>query len=361
MKHNFNPGPSALPECVRAQASSALACPGGGISVLEISHRSEQYRTIHDEALARFRSLYAVPEEFAIVLLQGGASLQFSMLPMNLLRAGRSADYVETGVWSAKALTEAKVGGHECRIAGSSRDQGFDHIPGQGDLDLDDAAEYLHLTTNNTIYGTQFSTLPDAGGVPIVADMSSDLLSRPIFWAEAGIGAAYGGAQKNAGVAGLTIVVIHKDLLSRERDSTPLMLRYSTHVEADSLYNTPPTFNVYVFGLVLKWVEAQGGLEAIDSRNRAKAAILYDVIDNSQGFYRGPAREGSRSSMNITFNLPTVADECSFLEEASRANMVGLAGPRSIGGVRVSAYNAMPVESCEALAELMAEFARRHG
>ncbi len=361
MEHNFNPGPSILPECVREEAAAVMACPSGDISILEMSHRGAQYRAVHDEALARCRSLYAVPEEFAILLLQGGASLQFAMVPQNLHRPGRSADHLETGAWSAKALAEARVSGNACRIAASSRDQGFDHIPAQPELDLDDHAEYLHLTTNNTIYGTQFSRLPETGGVPIVADMSSDLLSRPVSWTDAGIGLAYGGAQKNAGVAGLTIVIIRQDLLSRERSSTPAILRYSTHVEANSLYNTPPSFSVYVFGLVLKWLEAQGGLEVIDRRNRAKAKILYDVIDNSEGFYRGHARVADRSSMNITFNLGTTEDESHFLEEAANAGMVGLAGHRTIGGVRASVYNAMPVDSCQVLAELMVDFARRHG
>ncbi len=360
-KYNFNPGPSILPECVRAEVAASLACPSGDISILEVSHRGGQYRAIHDEALARCRSLYAVPEEFAILLLQGGASLQFAMVPQNLLRPGRSADYLETGAWSARALAEARAGGTSCRIAASSRDQGFDHIPEQGEFDLDDGAEYLHLTTNNTIYGTQFPELPEAGGVPIVADMSSDLLSRPVSWIDAGIGLAYGGAQKNAGVAGLTIVIIRRDLLSRECSSTPVVLRYSTHLDANSLYNTPPVFSVYVFGLVLKWLETQGGLETIDRQNQVKAKILYDAIDNSEGFYRGHARVSSRSLMNITFNLGSTEDTSRLLEEAANAGMVGLAGHRSIGGVRASVYNALPIESCQALAELMVDFARRHG
>lgn len=360
-QYNFNPGPSILPECVRAETAASLARPAGGISILEVSHRSTQYRAFHEEAMARCRSLYAVPENFAILLLQGGASLQFAMVPQNLLRPGRSADYLETGSWSAKALAEARVGGNVCRVAASSRDQGFNHIPEQGELDLDEGAEYLHLTTNNTIYGTQFPELPDAGGVPIVADMSSDLLSRPVSWTEAGIGLAYGGAQKNAGVAGLTIVIIRRDLLSRERSSTPAILRYSTHLDANSLYNTPPTFSVYVFGLVLKWLEIQGGLEAIARQNQVKAKILYDAIDNSAGFYRGHARVNCRSSMNVTFTLATAADESRFLEEAANAGMVGLAGHRSIGGVRASVYNALPIESCQALSQLMVDFAQRQG
>ena len=360
-EHNFNPGPSILPACVRAEAAAALAGPIGEISILEMSHRSATYGAIHEEARARCRSIYAVPDDFAILFLQGGASLQFAMLPQNLLRPGRSADYVETGVWSAKAIAEAKAAGNVCRIAASSRDQDFCYVPAQAELDLDVQAEYLHLTTNNTIYGTQFAALPDADGVPIVADMSSDLLSRPVPWEEAGVGAAYGGAQKNAGVAGLTVVIIRTDLLGRERESTPAILRYSTHVEADSLYNTPPAFSVYVFSLVLRWLENQGGLEGIDEGNRAKAKIIYDVIDASQDFYRGHARPDSRSSMNITFSLATAADESRFLEAAEGAGMVGLAGHRSIGGVRASVYNAMPVDSCQALADLMVEFARKRG
>ena len=361
MEHNFNPGPSILPVCVRAEAAASLASSAGDISIVEMSHRGDKYSAIHEEALARCRSVYAVPDDFAILFLQGGASLQFAMLPQNLLRPGRCADYLETGSWSVKAITEAKTAGHACRIAGSSHGEGFRHVPTQAELDLDAQAEYLHLTSNNTIYGTQFADLPNAHGVPIVADLSSDLLSRPIAWEQAGIGAAYGGAQKNAGVAGLTVVIIRRDLLSREQDSTPAILRYSTHVAANSLYNTPPTFSVYVFNLVLGWLESQGGLQAVDERNRAKAKILYDVIDSSDGFYRGHAREDSRSVMNITFNLATAAGESSFLREAQNAGMVGLSGHRSIGGVRASVYNAMPIDSCQVLADLMVEFARSHG
>lgn len=358
---NFNPGPSLLPACVREAAAASLMHPPDDVSVLEMSHRGAAYSAIHDEALERCRSLYSVPDEFAILLLQGGASLQFAMLPENLLRPGHSADYIETGSWSEKAIAAAAAGGRSCRVAASSRDESFSYIPSPDGLDLDPEAEYVHLTTNNTIHGTQFASLPDCAGVPIAADMSSDLLSRPVSWGAAGIGVAYGGAQKNAGVAGLTIVVIRRDLLSRERKTTPAMLRYSTHVEANSLYNTPPTFAIHVFNLVLGWLEDQGGLQEVEIRNRAKAKILYDAIDGSQGFFRGHARADSRSSMNVTFNLATPEDESRFIAEARAAGMIGLGGHRSIGGVRASIYNAMPAEGCRALADLMLDFARRSG
>ena len=361
MTYNFNPGPAILPECVRTAAAAALAHPADGISVLEMSHRGKAFSAIHEDTLERCRSLFAVPEEFSILLLQGGASLQFAMIPENLLRPGHSADYIETGSWSTKAFEAAGAGGRSCRLAASSGDQGFSYIPVSDQLDVDPRAEYVHLTTNNTIYGTQFAALPDCGGVPVVADMSSDLLSRPVSWDADGIGVAYGGAQKNAGVAGLTVVILRRDLLSREREETPAVLRYSTHVEANSLYNTPPTFSIFVFGLVLTWLEDQGGLLQVAEHNRAKAQILYDAIDDSSGFYRGHAREDCRSAMNITFNLATPEDEKRFIAAAAEAGMVGLSGHRSIGGVRASVYNAMPAAGCRALAELMVEFARRHG
>jgi len=359
LAYNFAAGPAVLPRSVRDEAAARLGNAEDGLSILEISHRGKAFGAVHDEALDSCRRLYAVPDDMDIIFVQGGASLQFAMVTENLLRQGRSADYILTGSWSKKALAEATRLGREARVAGSSEADGFRHIPPQDQLELDAGAEYLHLTTNNTICGTQYGQLPETGEVPIVADMSSDLLSRPMDWA--GIGLAYGGAQKNAGIAGLTVVIVRRDLLERESDATPAIMRYSTHTESNSLYNTPPVFAIYILGLVLRWIDAQGGLEAMARLNREKAELVYGVIDELDGFYAGHARRESRSLMNATLNLPTEELEGRFCKEAESAGMVGLKGHRSVGGVRASMYNAMPRAGCQALGEFMREFARRHG
>ena len=353
---NFSAGPAALPEPVLDRAREGLPVFGQtGMSVMEMSHRSAAYTEIHEGALALVRSLLGVPDGFEVLFLQGGATLQFSMVPMNLLAPDRSADYVLTGSWSKKAFVEAKKHGR-ARVAGSTEDADgvFRRIPSPAELGLDPAASYLHLTTNNTIFGTQWPELPDADA-PLVADMSSDILSRPIPWEKFGL--AYAGAQKNLGPAGVTLVVVRRDLLARIPDDLPTMLDYRPHVEQGSRYNTPPTWSIYVTGLALEWVREQGGVEAMQRRSRERARLLYDLLDAGD-FYRGTAEPESRSLMNVTFRLPSEQLEQRFLAAAAERELIGLKGHRSIGGIRASLYNAMPMAGVERLAELMEEFQR---
>lgn len=361
MVYNFNPGPAVVPAAaLREAAANLVDYRGQGMSIVEMSHRSPAYEQIHQEAIDRCLRLYGLGSEYTVLLLQGGASLQFAMVPMNLLPAGRSADYISTGHWSQKAVEEVGLLGKTCRVAGSSEAADFSYIPAAEELELDPAAAYLHLTTNNTIYGTQFQTLPRSGGVPIVADMSSDLLSRPLPWSE--VGMAYGGAQKNAGIAGLTVVIVRRDLLENAQVAgVPTVMRYGTHAKTNSLYNTPPVFAIYMFGLVLQWIESAGGLGGIHTRNQHKAGLVYAAIDDSQGFYRGHARRDSRSQMNLTFRLADPGLEAAFCTEAEAAGLVGLKGHRSVGGVRASLYNALDEAACVALAAFMGDFARRRG
>lgn len=362
MVYNFNPGPAVVPPVVLREAAENLVdFRGQGLSIVEMSHRGKAYEGVHQEAIDGCLRLYGLGAEFTVLLLQGGASLQFAMVPMNLLPAGRSADYISTGQWSRKAIEEVEILGRRCRVAGSSEGENFTFIPSQDQLTLDPEAEYLHLTTNNTIYGTQYQTLPRSDGVPIVADMSSDLLSRPLPWGQ--IGLAYAGAQKNAGIAGLTVVIARRELLERGGAGTgvPTVMRYSTHVKTNSLYNTPPVFAVYLFSLVLRWIEAEGGLEGMARRNAHKASLMYQAIDQSGGFYQGHARPDSRSAMNLTFKLVNRALEGLFCAQAEAAGLIGLKGYRSVGGVRASLYNAMDEEGCRVLAQFMGDFASRHG
>ena len=360
MVYNFSPGPALLPPEVRRQAAAQLAdFSASGNSIVEMSHRSGSYEEIHREAAELCRRLYAVPDHFHILLLQGGASTQFGMVPFNLIRDGFSADYLHTGYWSAKAIEEARILGKRHRIAAGSSERNFSYIPSRRELDLDSKAEYLHITTNNTVYGTQYPSLPDSGDVCLVADMSSDILSRPLAWEKVGL--VYAGAQKNAGVAGLTLVILREDLLQRERPSIPSMMRYSTHVKSHSLYNTPPTFAVYVFNLVLHWIEGLGGLESMEKRNRGKAELIYRTMDAQSHFYRGHAEPAWRSQMNVTFTLRERSLEPVFLRRAEEAGLRHLRGHRVLGGIRASIYNAMCRDGCEALAGFMADFARRHG
>ena len=347
------------PTVLQEAAENLVDFHGEGMSIVEMSHRGKVYDRVHRRALDHCRRLYGVPEDFEILFLQGGASTQFAMVPLNLLRPGRSADYINTGGWSKKAIAELGILGKDWRLAGSGEVGNFRQIPPFAGLQFDGEAEYVHLTSNNTLYGTQFATFPDTKGVPLVADMSSDLLSRPLDWQ--GVGLVYGGAQKNAGVAGLTLVIVRRDLVGRAPAQVPTMLRYSTYADSDSLYNTPPVFSIYAFSLVLQWIENQGGLVAIENHNRGKAALVYEAIDGSAGFYRGHACRDSRSLMNITFNLADAELERRFCAEAEAAGFSGLKGHRSVGGVRASVYNAMPREGCEALAAFMGDFAAQHG
>ncbi len=355
---NFSAGPAVLPLEVLEEAQRDLVdYQGAGLSVMEMSHRSPHYDAIHTDAIASLRSLMGIGDDHAVLFLQGGASLQFSMVPMNLMHPAGKADYILTGTWSKKALKEASKEGR-ARIAGSSEETGFDRIPEASELDLDGEADYLHFTTNNTIVGTQWPSEPDAGDVPLVADMSSDILSRPIDVGRYGL--IYAGAQKNLGPAGVTLVIVRKDLLARAPESLPTMLTYRIHADKNSLYNTPPCWSIYVVGLACQWLERRGGLEAMAQRNAAKAAKLYDLIDGSD-FYRGTVQIASRSPMNIPFRLPSEELESRFLEASVEAGMTNLKGHRSVGGIRASIYNAMPAEGVDRLAELMWEFERAHG
>jgi phosphoserine aminotransferase len=358
--HNFGAGPATLPLPVLEQVQDELLdYDGTGMSVMELSHRSAAFGAVIEEAEADLRALLDLSAEHAVLFLQGGASLQFAMVPANLRPAGASADYVMTGNWSRAALKEAAKSGN-ARTVGSTESTGFDRIPAQGELDLDPEAAYVHFTSNNTIYGTQWSSEPEPpSGVPLVGDASSDALSRPIDIGRYGV--LYAGAQKNLGPAGIAVVVLRKDLLERTPGGLPALLDYRLMAEKRSLYNTPPTFAVYVVGRVLKWLRGLGGLAEIGKRNEAKARLLYDAIDGSGGFYRGHAQLASRSRMNVTFRLPNGDLEKTFVKEAGAADLAGLKGHRSVGGLRASIYNACPIESVRALVEFMADFQRRRG
>lgn len=350
---NFNAGPSALPlEVLQAAQEQLVNFNGTGMSIMELSHRSKDFEQVHNEAIERLRKIYAVPDNYDIIFLQGGASLQFSMIPMNFLQQDGQADYILTGVWSEKALEEAKLFGAPV-VTASTKDNHYKHIPALDELNLNDAAAYVHITTNNTIYGTQWREFPITAA-PLIADMSSDILSTPIDISKFGL--IYAGAQKNLGPSGVTVVIIRKDLLEKANTNIPTMLKYTTFTKNNSLYNTPPTFGIYMLGEVLKWVEQQGGLEKVAEHNQAKAKLIYDAIDNSNGFYVGHAEKDSRSLMNITFRLADEELEKQFLAEAKAAGFVGLNGHRSVGGCRASTYNAVPYETCKALADFMVAF-----
>lgn len=358
--HNFSAGPGVLPLPVLEQAQAELLnWRGVGVSVLEMSHRSSAFETIIGEAEADLRALYGLSDDYAVLFLQGGATLQFAMQAMNLRPAGQSADYILTGAWSKAAFKEAEKLG-PTRAAFNGEASAFTYFPAQSELNLDLQAAYLHFCSNETIHGVQCKAEPvPPPGVPLVCDASSDFLSRPLNVSAYGL--IYAGAQKNAGPAGVTLVIIRKDLLARTPDRLPILLDYKLMAENKSLYNTPPCFSIYLVGLVLKWVRGLGGLAAIAALNAAKAGLIYDVIDRSGGFYRGHARADSRSPMNVTFRLPDEALEAQFAKEATKAGLDGLKGHRSVGGLRASLYNALPRESAEALAQFMVEFQRRHG
>ncbi|MDI3328799.1 MAG: 3-phosphoserine/phosphohydroxythreonine transaminase [Alicyclobacillaceae bacterium] len=357
--YNFNAGPSALPLEVLEQAREELVdFRGTGMSILEMSHRSKVYEEVHNEAASLLRELLGVPDGYHILFLQGGASLQFSMVPMNFLSRGRAAGYVLTGNWAEKAWKEAQVLG-ETFVAASTKEEHYRRIPSLEEIRFGPDAAYLHITSNNTIFGTQWKEFPDTGEVPLIADMSSDILSRPVDVNQFAL--IYAGAQKNLGPAGVTVVIVREDLVERGPKDIPTMLQYRTHAKNNSLYNTPPVFAIYMMGLVLRWAKEQGGVAELERRNREKAQLIYEVIDRHPDFYLGHAEPGSRSAMNITFRLPTPELEQQFLEEAKREGFVGLNGHRSVGGCRASLYNAVPLESCRALREYMLEFLRKRG
>ena len=355
---NFSAGPAVLPESVLLEAQRDLvALPGVGMSVLEISHRSKPFEAILAKTEADLRALGGVPANYKVLFLQGGASLQFSMVPLNLLTAGATADYIVSGAWAQKAVKEAQRVG-TVHVAASTESENFSRVPRQDELQLTPNAAYVHVTSNNTLFGTESTGEPSVGDVPLVADTSSDMFSRPIDVAKYGL--IYAGAQKNLGPSGVTLVVIREDLLARSTKALHTMLNYAVHAEHGSMYNTPPCFGIYLMGLVMQWALAQGGLAAIGATNDRKAAALYAEIDRT-GFYRGTAEKGSRSRMNITFRLPSEDLENAFVKAATAAGLDGLKGHRSVGGMRASIYNAFPEAGVTALVEFMREFERTNG
>lgn len=362
--YNFSAGPAVLPEEVLLEAQKDLfALPGVGMSILEISHRSKTYDAIHQEAKDGLKQLLNIPDDYAVLFLQGGASLQFSMVPLNLMPPKNKADYILTGSWSKKAMKEAKRVGTVNIAATTEEGEGekkyFKRIPKQSELKLDPDAAYVHFTSNNTIFGTEWLTEPEVGNVPLVCDASSDILSRPLDIKKYGL--IYAGAQKNMGPSGVTLVIIRKDLLERSQDSLHTMLNYKIHAENNSIYNTPNTFGIYIIKLVTKWLLALGGLEEMYKINKKKAQLLYDCIDQSGGFYKGHAEKDSRSLMNVTFNLATEELEKKLIDEATKAGFSGLKGHRSVGGLRASIYNAFPIKGVEALVDFMKDFQKRNG
>ena len=358
---NFSAGPGALPLPVLQQAQADLLnYDGTGMSVMEMSHRSKAFDAILQRAHDDLRGLLSLPDDYHVLFLQGGATLQFAMLPLNLLPPDRSADYILTGSWASAAFKEAGRLGRRVRAAGSSEADGFSRVPDPASLDLDPQAAYLHFTTNETIHGVEWPAEPvPPDGVPLVADISSDFLSRPFDVRKYGL--LYAGAQKNLGPAGVTLVIVRNDLLERVPAGLPLMLDYKLQAEQQSLYNTPPVWAIYMVGLVLRWLREMGGLAEIERRNIAKAAQVYQVIDESGGFYRGHAQPAHRSRMNVTFRLPDEALEKQFVQQAEARGLSGLKGHRSLGGMRASIYNAFPPAGAEALAQFMRDFQRAQG
>ncbi len=357
--HNFNAGPSWLPLPVLQQAQAELLdFHGTGMSVMEISHRSKEFESVIQTAESDLRDLMQIPTSFKVLFLQGGASLQFAMLPMNLRPAGVSADYILTGAWSKTAFKEAQKLG-ETKSAANTEASSFNHLPSQEELKLDPKAAYLHFTSNETVHGVEYFTEPiPPADVPLICDASSDFISRPVDVSKYGL--IYAGAQKNAGPAGVTIVIIRDDLLERVPNNLPAMLDYKLLAASGSMHNTPPCFAVYIVGLVLKWVKEIGGLAEIARRNQEKAGLIYKTIDDSGGFYRGHAK-ADRSMMNVTFRLPTEELEKTFAVDTKKHNLIGLKGHRSVGGLRASIYNAMTVVGVQALVQFMKEFQQKNG
>lgn len=356
--YNFSAGPAVLPKEVLQQASAEmLDWQGSGMSVMEMSHRGKEFMSIAAEAEADLRELMGIPANYKVLFLQGGAHQQFSMIPLNLLRERKTADYVDTGIWAQKAIEEA---GKYCEVnvVASSAAQQYHSVPQQSQWKLNPDAAYVHYTSNETIGGLEMFWTPDTGKVPLVVDMSSHILSRPVDVSKFGL--IYAGAQKNIGPAGLTIVIVREDLIGQTLPGTPTMLDYKIHADNDSMYNTPPTYGIYIAGLVFKWLKAQGGLAAIEKRNIEKAALLYDYLDSSD-FYNSPIAEENRSRMNIPFTLKDSALDADFLKQAQARGLLQLKGHRLLGGMRASIYNAMPIEGVQALLAFMQEFERSHG
>jgi len=358
---NFNAGPAGLPlPALERARDELLDFQGSGMSIMEHSHRGKEYEAVHDEAIALLTRLLGIADSHQVLFLQGGASHQFAMVPMNFLPKDGSADYILTGVWSEKALDEAKLVGTP-RVAATTLgpDKRYIRIPRQAELELDPKAAYVHITSNNTIFGTQWHAWPQVGATPLVADMSSDFLWRPTDVSRFAM--VYAGAQKNLGPSGVTVVILRKDFMARGRKDIPKILRYTTFAENNSLYNTPPTFAIYLMRNVLAWIDQQGGLVAMERRNNEKAEILYGALDRMSGFYRAPVEKAARSTMNIVFRLPTEELDDRFVAEAKKQRMVGLKGHRSSGGIRVSAYNAVSPENIRTLVSFMESFAKANG
>lgn len=355
--YNFNPGPATLPlEVLEIVQAELLDYRGTGMSILESSHRSPEFDDINNQAMALAKQVLGLGDNFKVLFMTGGASTQFALIPMNFAAPGKVGAYVDTGSWSAKAIQEAEIQG-KLHLAASSKQDGYSYIPASADIAYPDNAAYLHITTNNTIKGTQYQEIPDTG-LPLIADMSSDIASRRLDFTRFSM--IYAGAQKNLGPAGVTLVLIRDDLLATCNPGLPTMFNYQTHADKNSLYNTPPCFAIYILKLVLEWITKQGGLAAIEKVNRAKKDAIYSLIDSSSGFYKGTVRPDSRSWMNITLRLPSEALETKFIAEAKAAGFIGLKGHRSVGGVRVSLYNALPIEGAAKLAEFMQSFKNRN-
>ncbi|MFB4211993.1 3-phosphoserine/phosphohydroxythreonine transaminase [Shouchella sp. JSM 1781072] len=353
--HNFSAGPAALPQEVLKKAQADLLnFDGSNVSIMEMSHRSKAYEKVHFSAVSRLKSLMNLGEDTHVLFFQGGANLQFSMIPMNFLN--NQSSYVLTGVWSEKAAKEAQRFG-TIDIQSQAKETSYSTIPSPDELSYNEENSYLHITSNNTIYGTQWKTFPYQK-LPLVCDMSSDILSRSIDYRAFDL--IYAGAQKNLGPAGVTIAIVKDSFLKRAHGDLSPMLSYQTFADSQSMYNTPPVFSIYMLNLVLEWIENEGGLSVIEARNQAKASILYDAIDHSDEFYSGHAQPEARSNMNVTFNLANSELEKIFLQEAEQAGFIGLAGHRLVGGIRASTYNAVPLESCNALAAFMDSFRKQH-
>ncbi len=358
---NFNAGPGALPLPVLERIREELLdWRGSGMSVMEMSHRSPEFESINAGAEQKLRNLLGIPDDYAVIFVQGGGSMQFTMAPMNLCVPGKPVDVLHTGTWTAKAIGELKKGILH-HIAASTESEKFARLPRRDEIKFSPDASYVHICTNNTIEGTQWATLPETGNVPLVADMSSDIASRPVDVKKYGV--IFAGAQKNLGPSGVTVVIIRKDLAERADKNLPTLLQYRTHIKEKSLYHTPPTFAVYIVGLVLEWIESEGGIPGIEKRNDAKARLLYDTIESSGGFYSCPVEKASRSKMNAVFRVAGGDDsiEKKFAAEAAAAGLVGTPGHRSVGGMRVSLYNAVTLEAVEALTSFMREFHRARG
>jgi phosphoserine aminotransferase len=356
---NFNAGPAGLPYPALERAQRELLdFEGTGMSIMEHSHRGKAYEAVHDEAIRLLRELYGIPDDYDVLFLQGGASQQFAVVPMNLLHPGKTADYVITGGWSEKAFEEAQRIGQARVAATTAVDKKYTRVPKQAELDLRDDAAYVHITTNNTLFGTQWHYVPDVKA-PLVADMSSDILWKPMDVRPFAL--IYAGAQKNIGPSGVTVVIVKKALVEAGRKDIPVIFRYETHAKANSLYNTPPTFGIYLMRNVLAYTKELGGLAEVEKKNREKGEILYGAIDATPEFFRAPVEKESRSFMNVVFRLPTEELEKKFVGEAAKKNMVGLAGHRSTGGIRVSTYNAVPVDAIERLVAFMVDFRKANG